>query len=231
MFRLISSKTQKSRMAFIDMEDRRSDAERFQCPDSAYPQQYFLLYPRIMVPAVQPRSYMPVLLHIRRHVRVKQVEVHGSDLYLPYRSINRPSGQFNADQHGFTFFIGHLSDREFVYVEDAEAGLLYALVIYLLVEIALPVEQADRRERDPQVAGRFTMVGGQNAKSLNMAASRSDRILRRSKPPCVRQVGICPAEPGVGAVHICIELPHRHIYSENPHRLTTAPAFCCLSLL
>ena len=144
-------------MAFIDI-NRRPDAESFQCPDSAYPQKYFLLYPRIMVPAVQPRSYMPVLLHIRRHVRVKQVEVHGSDLYLPYRSINRPSGQFHADQQGFSFFIGNMADREFIYFEYTEAGLLYALVIYLLVEIALPVKQPDRRERDPRSLADFMVA-------------------------------------------------------------------------
>ncbi len=200
-------------MAFIHMVNRRLYAESFQCPDPTYAQQYFLLYPGIMVSAVQSRSDMPVLLNICRNIRIKQVKIHDADLYLPYRSIDSPSGQLHAYQHRLSIFTGNLGDRELAYVKCIEGSFLKAIMIYPLIEIALPVEQAHPCERDAEITGGFTMIAGQHAEPARINGQRLAEAVFCGEicHHVVAQFRICRAEPCIGTIHVRVEFAYHII--------------------
>src|SRR4051812_36219177 len=52
------------------------------------------------------------------------------------------------------------------------AGVLDALLVDLLLEIAMPVEQSDRDKIQVEVAGRLAMVAGENAEAAGIIWDR-----------------------------------------------------------
>ena len=51
-------------------------------------------------------------------------------------------------------------------------GVLHAVLVDLLFEVAVPVEQSDRDEIQVEIAGRFAMIAGENAEAAGVIRNR-----------------------------------------------------------
>src|SRR5664279_4645429 len=60
----------KSAMAFVQVKDTGRDAERFQCAQSTYSQEQFLVYANPAIAAVETRGHLTVFRSVTFHIRV-----------------------------------------------------------------------------------------------------------------------------------------------------------------
>ena len=62
-----------------------------------------------------------------------------------------------------------------------DAGLLPSIAVDALGEISEPVQQTDRHKRQPEIAGRFTMITGQNPQAARVDRQRFVKTELRAK--------------------------------------------------
>ena len=75
----------EGRMAFVEVIDRRLDAERAQGPHAADAEDDLLLHARLAIAAVQPRRELAVPRRVLLEVGVEQEEIHPADAHAPRR--------------------------------------------------------------------------------------------------------------------------------------------------
>ncbi len=106
----------------------------------------------------------------------------------------------------------HFADRQVMEILIQADGLLGAVAIDLLFEIAVAIEQADGDEIQIEIARRFAMVAGENAEAAGVVRDRfveaelgreiGDRIFQRAAV-AVFSVGILAREIfAEGGVHL-----------------------------
>ncbi len=97
----------------------------------------------------------------------------------------------------------HFLDRQVVKILIQADGVLDAVLVDLLFEIAVPIEQSDRDEIQIEIAGRLAMIAGQNAEAAGIIRNRfvetelgreiGDRLLDRAARAGL-SVGVFPRE-------------------------------------
>jgi hypothetical protein len=96
-------------------------------------------------------------------VGVEQIQRDVADAHLPDLDLHHPLGHLDLDVQLGAVGAQHRRDRQVVEVGVAVDGVLDALVVDGLVEIALAEQQADGDEGHAQVAGRLAVVAGEDA--------------------------------------------------------------------
>ena len=142
-------------VALVAVEDLRLQAQPAQQPHAADPQNDLLAQPVLGVAAVEP---------VGDAVGVEEEERHSSHPQPPGPCPHRGAGEVDLD-------LGlrrHQADG--VGVEVVVALVLPTPFVEGLMEVALPVEEADADEGDAEVAGRLEVVARQH--------SQAPRVLR-----------------------------------------------------
>ena len=86
----------EGRVPFVEVEDRRLDAERLQRADAADAEDDFLLHAGFAVAAVQARRQLAVPRRVLLEIGVEQVQLHAADPHAPDRDEHRAI----AERHG-----------------------------------------------------------------------------------------------------------------------------------
>ena len=84
------------RVPFVQMPDRRRNAERAQRANAADAQDDFLLQPGLAIAAVQAGREVAIPRRVLLEARIEQVQTHAADRHLPHVGQNRPI----AERHG-----------------------------------------------------------------------------------------------------------------------------------
>ena len=86
----------EARVAFVQVVDRRVEAQRAQDADAADAEDDLLLDARLTVAAVEARGELPVPRRVLLEIRVEQEQLRASELHAPHRGQHRPI----AERHG-----------------------------------------------------------------------------------------------------------------------------------
>src|SRR5207253_6834413 len=99
--------------------------------------------------------------------------------------------------------LSHFSNRQVMKILVQTAGVLDAILVDLLLEIAMPIKEPDRDEVQVEIARRFAMIARQNAEAAGVIRDRfvkaelgrkiSDRLFDHA-PGADLPVGIFPGE-------------------------------------
>ena len=150
-------------MAFVQMEHAGVDPQRAQSPHAADAKHDLLAKAAVGLGHVEAVGDVPQVLGVRLEVRVEEKQRHPPDLHAPDgdphvaaadRSLDLDARHLAHRQLGSPVFVIHLD--------------LPAVRIDVLPAKSLPVQQADRDQREPQVAGRFQVVAGQDPESTGI---------------------------------------------------------------
>ena len=146
---------EKRRMSLVHVEDRRLEAESAKSPHAADAQQHLLPDPVLAVAAVQ---------HVC-HLGLEQVEAHDADVRAPDPRRDRLAGRLDLHADG----LEHQPEGLGV---ERRVALGLAATVEPLLEVALPVEQADPDERHAQVGRRLEVVPGEDAEPAGVDRER-----------------------------------------------------------
>ena len=153
-------------VSLVHVEDAGLEPEPAESPNSADAEQHLLADPVLAVAAVQ---------HVG-HLGLEQVEADAADVGAPDPGGGRLAGELDLDADRLEH------EPEALGVEGRVPRLL-PVVLECLLEVALPVEQADADERDAQVGRGLEVVAGEDAEP-----ARVDRE-RLAQPELRREVG------------------------------------------
>ena len=146
--------------------DPRPDPQR---ADAADAEQQLLAQPVLAVAAVQPVGDLDVVVGVALDVGVEHQQRHPADLGHPDPGHQvGAAGQRDGDRGAVAVGLAQQRDRQPVRVEHRVGLLLPALAGQRLLEVAVPVEQADADDRDAEVAGRLEVVTGQDAEAAGV---------------------------------------------------------------
>ncbi len=152
----------------VDVPDGRLVPERDERAHAADAEHDFLLEARLAVAAVEPVRDAAVGVAVVRDVGVEHVEPHVPDLRLPDLDAHHAARQLDLDEQLAAGAVVHRLDRQCLEVGVEVGGLLVAVTVDGLREVALPVEQADRDEGQAAVAGRLAVVPGEDAEAAGV---------------------------------------------------------------
>ncbi len=194
-------------MALVGVEHLRLRRARDPCvhpqrPHAAHPQQQLLAQPVLGRPAIQPVRDQPVRLGVLLEVGVEQQQRHPAHGRHPdpgqqVRAVGHP----DRDRGPRAVRLVQERQRQPVRVEHRVALLLPALPRQGLLEVAVPVQQADAHDRHPEVAGRLQVVAREDAQAAGVLRQhRRDPELRgevgdRGRPRRLRRRRARPLVP------------------------------------
>ena len=159
---------QEGRMALVDVPDGGRDTQRAQCAHAADAEHDFLLDAGGAVATVEPAADLAVRRRIGLDIAVEQVQRDMAAARAPHVEVHGAPGHLDLHHHLRAVRPGHPLDRQVVVVGVAVGGVLVALAIDRLREVALPVQQTDRDERQPRIARGLAMVAGKDAQSAGI---------------------------------------------------------------
>ncbi len=195
-------------MAFVEMIDRRPNAQGLQCPIAADAEDDFLLNPHLAVPTVELPCYTFVALRVLGDIGVEHIEGDAADLHTPDLCGHRPPGEVDADGPRISLFVILKMNGQRIEVVLRIPFLLPAVGIEILPEVPLLIEQPDPHERQPEVAGRFQMVAGKYAESprIVLQALGQSKLRREVGDLSSLDAVIGLVEPGRRGFHIRLVL-------------------------
>ncbi len=156
------------------------EPELAQRPHAADAEHELLADPVLTVAAVQ---------HVG-HLGLEQVEAHAADVRAPDPGGDRLAGELDRDRDRLEH------EAEPLRVELRVARLL-PVVLERLLEVALPVEQADSDQRDAEVGGRLEVVAGEDPEPARVDRERlAQPELRREVRDEEAGFAVRPLPPG-----------------------------------
>ena len=165
--------------------------ERADRPHPADAGQDLLLDPVLLVAAVQPVGDTAQVVLVLRDVGIQQQQRNSTDLRDPDASSQLSGvrhGQF--DQHRVVFVVGEQPQRQALRIQRRVVLLLPAVGGQRLAEVARPVVQAHRDQRQPQIRCRLQVVAGKDAQAARVVRQHlGDAELHREVRDAVRQLG------------------------------------------
>ncbi len=161
---------QERGVTLVDVPDRRAYAHRGERAHTARAEHHLLLDARRVVSAVEPVRDRAVVLAVLGQVGVEQEEPDVTHAQLPHLGPHLAAGQRDIDGQLRAVLALHRRDRQVLEVGIEILGVLVALAVYGLDEVALPVEQPDGHERQLPVTRGLAVVPGEYAQ-----AARVDR--------------------------------------------------------
>ena len=141
-------------VTLVHVVNRRFEAQRRQRAGTAHAQDDLLADAHLQVAAVELRGDGAVLGVVVGDVGVEQVEVDAPDGELPDLGEHLTAGQFDGDLERLAVVAaGDFLHGQVVEILVELDGLLDAFAVDLLLEVTVPVEQADGAEVQVEVAG------------------------------------------------------------------------------
>ncbi len=157
-------------MAFVEMEHGRLQAQRTDGAQAADAEDHLLPNTRGLVAAIQAIADVAIGRRVLRTVRIEQIDRHAPDLRLPHARAHVAPGDADRDRQPIAVTGANRLDRQVARVVVAILGVLNAVVVDRLLEVALPVKQAYGDEIHALVARCLAMVAGEHTQ-----AARIDR--------------------------------------------------------
>ena len=158
------------RVALVEMPRRGLHAQRPQCPHAADAQHQLLVKPHLAATHVQDVGDGAVLVGVLGDVRVQQQQRDAADLHEPDGDLHGAPGQLHLDHEAISVGVGDALEWQAQRVEVRVGVLLVAVGVDGLAEVAPPVEEADRHERQRHVRRRLAVVAGQDAEAPGVDA-------------------------------------------------------------
>ncbi len=152
-------------MALVDVPDGRREAECAQRAHAADAEHGFLLQAQLAAAAVEHVRDVPVRLGVLLNVRVEQQNGHAADARAPDARHDRAARKRTPHEDLVARAVARGAQRRVLGFDVDVLGNLLAVAVDVLIEVALPVQQADRDERQPHVAGGLAMVAGEHAEA------------------------------------------------------------------
>ncbi|SFV68730.1 hypothetical protein MNB_SV-10-1073 [hydrothermal vent metagenome] len=142
----------KSRMSFIQMENRVLDAELFEHPVSAYAEHDLLSETLVHIGDIEMGTDASVPGIILFHIRIEQIERHTPDIDLPYRSVDRRVDKRHLYRKMLPVLVKNPFNGSIVFVYGFIRSVLPAVTAYDLSDITLCIHKADPHQRKPHIA-------------------------------------------------------------------------------
>ncbi len=196
---------EEGRVALVHVVDRRVDAERAQRAHPADPERQLLHHAGVLIPAVEMAGDPAVALLVVVAIGVEEVERDAADTDAPDAQLHRATVDREGDRERHAVAADHALDRQGRDVEVDVALRLPRRTIHLLEEVALPVEQADADERQPEVGRRLQVIGREDAEA---AGVDRQRLVNRELGREVRDRPL-RADPRLERLGPRRRLPHR----------------------
>ena len=144
------------------------DAEGAEGPDAAHAEEDLLLDAHLLVAAVEGRGDEAVLGAVLLDVRVEEVERGAADLDLPDLGRDEAARQVHGYLDGVTPGVEAAVDGHVVPVVLGVGLLLEAVRVEVLLEVALPVEEAHADEGQAHVARGLHVVAREDAEAARV---------------------------------------------------------------
>ena len=106
-----------------------------------------------------------------RNVGIEQVKIDPPDMELPDLRPDFVIQNANRNQQRM-IALPDFADRQMMEVLIQADGVLHAILVDLLAEIAVTIKQADRDKVQIEIAGRFAMIAGKNSEAAGVVRNR-----------------------------------------------------------
>src|SRR5205085_7434926 len=154
------------------MKDLRLDAQPAQQAHAADAEQSLLHTARLAVDAVKMTRDESVNALIAFDVRVEQVQVHAPDFDAPSLRADSAPAHLHLDEYRRARLVAYQLDWQARCVHLAVVLLLPTVAAQALAEVAMMIEQPDGDERQAQIARRFQVIAGEDAKPTRVKWQR-----------------------------------------------------------
>src|SRR5262245_22427004 len=118
-----------------------------------------------LVAAVKTIGNVPVGGCVVLTIGVEQIDGDATDQSLPEPGYDIAPGDTDSHLQPASVRLAHRLDGQIAWIVFAILGVLNAVVIDSLGEVALPIEQADGEEIEPLIAGSLAMIARENAQA------------------------------------------------------------------
>ncbi len=160
------------RVPLVEVEDAGLDAERVQHAYGADPEEAVLAEPRERVALVEARGDPAVDRVVLVELRVEEVERHAADLRAPDVEGDLAAEERERQPQRRAVGRSHLDRREVLGDDLRPVLVLEPVPVDALLEVALPVEEADADHRDGEVAGLLEDVARERAEAARVDGQR-----------------------------------------------------------
>src|SRR5699024_10963092 len=125
-----------------------------------------------LVATVEAGEQIPVFWRVRVEISIEQVDLDAADLDQPAAQLNGTSVDLYAHQEIGARCINNPFERKICRGKALVHGVLAAITVYPLMEVALAVPEADADQRYSQVRCGFGVVAGQDAQTTRVERYR-----------------------------------------------------------
>ena len=205
---------QQGAVALVDVPDAGLDAQGGEGLGAADPENRLLGQAHLAPAHVEHAGDRPVRRVIGADVGVEQQHRHPPHLGQPDARRDHATGHRHLHHHPPSATVQSRPQRQTPEVVLGKVMLLDAVGVDRLAEVAAPVGQAHRHERQPQVAGALAVVAAQDPETARVdGQALVDAVLHREvgdrSALVVREM---PAEPGRPlGVQVAPEVAHHRV--------------------
>ena len=155
-------------VSFIGVPRGGGDTEGAQRAHTADAQQPLLAQAHRRPTRVQLRQQGPVVGMVFRQVGIEQIHRHATHLHLPDADVDVAPEGVHRDEVLLAVLAGQRHDGHRIEVDGIVRVLLPAVHADVLIEVALPVQNAHGHERDPEIGCRLEVVTGEYAETTGV---------------------------------------------------------------
>ena len=148
-------------MPFVDVPHRGLELQRFECAHAPNAEHNLLLDARAAISTVELMGDVAGVLVVLGQIGVQQVETDVPAARVPDFAADRTSWQVDPHVQLAAVLTQHRRDRKALEVGIGVLGVLGALRVDGLGEIALTIEQTHADERQAHVAGRLAVIASE----------------------------------------------------------------------
>ena len=169
----------QGRVPLVHVPDARLQPERADRAHAADAEDDFLAQPHVVAGIVKAGRDAPLLLRVLLDVRVEQEERYGPDFLAPEAGMHDAVRHRDRNAKFPAYRVEHRREPRGLGLELGRRRDLPSPRIEKLREIAGAVEEADRDERQPEIAGGLQVIPREHAEPARVdRQALVDRVLR-----------------------------------------------------
>ena len=187
-------------MPFIQMAHIGAQIQGIEQAPAADAEHDLLLQPKLGAAAIELAGDATACGVIRNVIAVEQVQLQAADPDLPGAQPEPVAGHADLQAQPFALRRAHRSDRQLARIVVRVEGLLRALLIDQLAEVALLVEQSHPDHRHPEIARRLELIARDVAQAAGIDWQRLAQHEFHAEvcDPLHGAIRMCLLEPGRG---------------------------------